>query len=109
MQSVKNNKFGPLIEVPFGMACFLYVFTQKYCSLFSLLFAWRLKELFAITTFRFVSLKAEYKKKAGNDLAQPNVFISAPVCHLGNGLLAMVNVFHECYFDVQWTYSFLHR
>lgn len=61
---------------------------------FSLLFAWRLKELFAITTLRFVSLKAEYKKKAGNDLAQVNVFISALVCHLGSRLLAMMNVFY---------------
>ena len=59
---------------------------------FSLLFAGRLKELFAITTLRFVSLKAEYKKKAGNDLAQASVFISAPVCHLRSRLQAMMNI-----------------
>lgn len=58
---------------------------------FSLLFAGRLKELFAITTLRFVS-KAEYKKKAGNDLAQASVFISAPVCHLRSRLRAMMNI-----------------
>lgn len=65
---------------------------RKMLLPFSLLFAGRLKELFAITTLRFVSLKAEYKKKAGNDLAQASVFISAPVCHLRSRLQAMMNI-----------------
>lgn len=37
MQSVKNNKFGPLIEVPFGTLCFVCIFAQTWCSLFSCL------------------------------------------------------------------------
>lgn len=77
-----------------------FIYTKMLLP-FSVHFAGRLKELFAITTLRFVSLKAEYKKEAGNDLAQASVFISAPVCHLRSRLQAMMNISIKWYFELQ--------
>lgn len=75
MQSVKNNKFGPLIGVPFGALRFVCIFAQTWCSLFHLSPTWSLRAFTAISTLRLVPLRAPYKEKTGSDPAEACVCV----------------------------------